>query len=260
MADGGITKGSRWSRLETLAAFNLYSRTPFGRLHSKNPDIVELASWLGRTPSSVAMKCVNLASLDPAVQAAGKSGLRGVSNLDREIWNEFMADPEDVGFESELAYASMAAVEPRMLPPSERAMDAVVTDKLAIKKVRVTQHLFRDMVLSSYDAQCAICTLSVPQLLIASHIVGWSVDAAHRMNPRNGICLCSLHDRAFDTGMLDIDERCIIHITDKCTASRQHRVAKEMLFRFDGEGITMPNRWHPDPALLTARRQHLGIA
>ena len=36
-----------WSRDELLAAFNLYCRTPFGRLHRGNPDIIALAGRLG---------------------------------------------------------------------------------------------------------------------------------------------------------------------------------------------------------------------
>ena len=55
-----------WTRDELLVAFNLYCKTPFGRLHQRNPEIIRLASALGRTPSALAMKLVNFASLDPA--------------------------------------------------------------------------------------------------------------------------------------------------------------------------------------------------
>ena len=43
--------GKLWTRDETLVAFNLYCRTPFGRLHARNQEIIELASALGRTPT-----------------------------------------------------------------------------------------------------------------------------------------------------------------------------------------------------------------
>jgi len=39
-------------------------------------------------------------------------------------------------------------------------------------------------------------------LLIASHIVPWSKDKQNRLNPRNGLCLSALHDKAFDRGMI----------------------------------------------------------
>jgi len=35
------------------------------------------------------------------------------------------------------------------------------------------------------------------ELLNASHIIPWRVDSTNRLNPRNGICLNALHDRAF---------------------------------------------------------------
>jgi putative restriction endonuclease len=54
-----------WLRSETLIAFGLYCRTPFGELHQSNPAIVELSGRLGRTPSAVGMKACNFASLDP---------------------------------------------------------------------------------------------------------------------------------------------------------------------------------------------------
>lgn len=75
-----------WQRDELLAAFALYCETPFGRLHSRNPHIAALASPLGRSPSAVAMKLCNLASLDPSQMARGIAGLANVSKADRELW------------------------------------------------------------------------------------------------------------------------------------------------------------------------------
>ena len=45
-----------WTRQELLVAFALYCRLPFGRLHSRNPEIVQFAEAIGRTPSALAMK------------------------------------------------------------------------------------------------------------------------------------------------------------------------------------------------------------
>ena len=97
-----------WTRNELLIAFNLYCKTPFGRLHRNNPDVIQLASVIGRTPSAVAMKLVNFASLDPAHQRRNVSGLRNVSRLDREIFEEFSLNWEALAFESEQALARLA--------------------------------------------------------------------------------------------------------------------------------------------------------
>ena len=72
-----------WREEELLAAMYLYTVLPFGRLHKGTPEIIQLASRLGRTPSSVGMKLSNFASLDPAHQARGVKGLSGASRADR---------------------------------------------------------------------------------------------------------------------------------------------------------------------------------
>ncbi len=256
----GGAKGRNWTRKETLAAFNLYSRTSFGRLHARNPQIVRLAGCLGRTPSAVAMKCCNLASLDPALQAKGISGLAKVSHLDRQVWSQFNASPETIGYESEVAFSEILGRPVRMIPPNDPLGIIGETDREAIRRVRVTQHLFRAIIMTSYSRRCAICTLSVRELLVASHIVGWAIDKSNRMNPRNGICLCAFHDRAFDAGIIDIDEAFVIHVTAKCRVDTAHRVAKDMLYRFEDASIELPQRWQPDPTLLQRRRCELGLA
>lgn len=165
MAKVASSQRRNWTRGETLAAFNLYSRTAFGKLHSRNPDIIELAKHLRRTPGAVAMKCCNLAALDAALQARGIKGLRGTSKLDQTIWQEFQEHPEDIGYESECKYAVTVGREPRMTPADDPVLQVARTDRHAMKKIRVTQHLFREMVLTGYGGQCAICSIAQPQLL-----------------------------------------------------------------------------------------------
>jgi len=48
--------GVKWSRDETIVAFDLYTRTSFGRISSTNKDIIELSVLLGRTPGSVVIQ------------------------------------------------------------------------------------------------------------------------------------------------------------------------------------------------------------
>lgn len=84
--------GQRWTADETKRALYLYFQLPFGKLHSGNPEIIRLAGETGRTPSSIAMKLANFASLDPEITETGRRGLVGASALDREIWSEFHSD------------------------------------------------------------------------------------------------------------------------------------------------------------------------
>ena len=58
----------KWSREETILAFDLYCRTPLKKITKTNKDIIELAKLLVRTPSSVGLKMANLAHFDPEIQ------------------------------------------------------------------------------------------------------------------------------------------------------------------------------------------------
>lgn len=74
-----------WTRQQLLVAFSLYCQMPFGKMHSRNPDIIKYAEYIGRTPSALAMKLTNIASLDPAITSTGRKGLKGASEADRKM-------------------------------------------------------------------------------------------------------------------------------------------------------------------------------
>src|SRR4051794_2574685 len=80
------------------------------------------------------------------------------------------------------------------------------TEMQRLQTVRLGQTFFRSTILASYADQCCICALPCPTLLVASHIIPWSVRPDLRLDPHNGVCLCALHDRAFDRGLLSVDD------------------------------------------------------
>jgi len=57
-----------WTKEQVKLGFNLYCQLPFGKLHKGNPEIIELAKLIGRTPSAVAMKLCNLVSIDQEIR------------------------------------------------------------------------------------------------------------------------------------------------------------------------------------------------
>ena len=63
--------GAPWTRDELLVALSLYLQLPFGRLHRGTPEIKHHAQLLERTPSALAMKLTNFASIDDSIQRAG---------------------------------------------------------------------------------------------------------------------------------------------------------------------------------------------
>ena len=47
-----FAKSANWTREQLKLAFYFHCQTPFGKLHSRNPEIVELAELIGRTPDA----------------------------------------------------------------------------------------------------------------------------------------------------------------------------------------------------------------
>ena len=71
LSPGAFSSKGNWTSEQLKLAFAFYCETSFGKLHSKNPQIVELAKLIARTPSALAMKLVNFASLDPSIIDTG---------------------------------------------------------------------------------------------------------------------------------------------------------------------------------------------
>jgi len=252
-----------WRRDELLVAFNLYCRTAFGRLHRGNPDIIHLAQHLNRTPSAVAMKLSNFASLDPAHQARNISGLRNASAADREVFEQFETDWESLAAESEAARERIGvsdAVEQAEESAADLAARAGDTETLRTVRARRVQSLFRRTVLASYDFACAISGINVPQLLLASHIIPWAHEESRRVDPRNGLALSALHDRAFDRGLITVDENLRVVVSGKLRVGNPTEIHRVALLAIEGRKLRLPTRYAPDPAALAYHREHIFVA
>ncbi len=44
-----MSAGTGWTRNQLLVAFNLYCQMQFGKMHSRNPEIIKYAELIGRT-------------------------------------------------------------------------------------------------------------------------------------------------------------------------------------------------------------------
>ncbi len=238
-----------WTRRDQVLVLELYSRTPFGKMHKTNPDVIALAAYLERSPSSIAMKLGNYASLDVNLD---RKGLDGASKADREIWDEFFADPEKfLQFARSVRSVDGEWGEPEDPEPTEFREGE---DVLRIVKVRKNQSAFRTMVLSSYEATCAITGISQPELLVASHIVPWRVDSKLRLDPRNGICLNPLHDKAFDAGLITLDKNFSV------LCSPRFVIPSRLKSQFEGQVAKQPNKFRPLPEYLEYHRDEVFIS
>jgi putative restriction endonuclease len=66
------------------------------------------------------------------------------------------------------------------------------------------QQRFRKMLWRAYGGRCCLCESRLRELLVAAHIVPWSLDRGNRRNPHNGFLFCRTHDCLFETGLLRI--------------------------------------------------------
>ena len=247
-----------WSRDELLLAFRLYCRTPFGKLHQHNPEIIELSRLLGRTPSAVGMKGCNFASLDPVQRARNIAALGNVSRGDRELWEAFEGNAEAIAAEAEATYARLTGREaPPLEAESEFQVPEGPTEITRTVRTRRVQAFFRAAVLASYEYRCALSDIAVPDLLNASHIIPWKINTGRRADPRNGIALNALYDRAFDRGLITFDESLRLVISRRLHTEDPPIFQRQSLLELAGKILRLPYRFAPDPTAMAYHREHV---
>ncbi len=238
----------KWSRHELIVAFNLYCQMPFGKIHSRNPVIVQIAKQLERSSSSLAMKMLNFASLDPMIIDSGRHGLGNASNADREVWQEFHRDWAKLALEGQLYLKSAKVISTKELPKIEPCDFTGETKKSSVE-VRLKQSFFRQAVMSSYQGRCCMTGLADQRLLIASHIIPWSKDKTNRLNPSNGLCLSALHDKAFDQGLITVLPNWRIRVS-KHLAESKNEFCKMAITLLEGKKIELPEKFLPAEEFL----------
>jgi putative restriction endonuclease len=241
-----MNRNLKWTRNELVLALNLYYKTPFGKMHKANPNVIELALILNRTPSAVSWKLVNFASFDESLQARGIVGARNASRLDKEIWEEFYNNLDLLAYESENLLLKKIKIKKGIGEDFELREGL---DKERLIKTRVNQSFFRSTILASYNCTCCITGIQNADLLIAGHIVPWSKSVKNRLNPRNGILTNLLHDKAFDLGYITINEDYKVLISSEILSSN-NQIDQEYFNKYHGQSIILPSKFLPDKNFL----------
>lgn len=206
------TVRKNWSREEFILVMNLYTKLRYGQFNYRNIEVIKLANLIDKTPGAVAFKLVHLSRQDPK----HKDRVKGLANPGKnaiEIYHAFENNWAEMLYESELLLAKYQNKTIEDIFIGKEALKKIsadiLTDKQGIDmerlvKTRVNQSLFRQVVINNYSTNCAVCGLDVESLLVASHIIKWSENHTQRLNPENGICLCNIHDKAFEVGYIGI--------------------------------------------------------
>ena len=156
-----------------------------------------------------------------------KDDFLGILNL---AFQSGQIDPEDLKTENDLVH---------QISTGNYAVD----DNYTTQKIRgSSQQVFSRAVKINYWYRCAITGICNSRYLIGSHIIPWSKDKDKRLDPRNGICLSTLLDKAFDIGDITITPDFKVKISAKLEDS----ILLGMIKPFAGKKIKLPVRDHPD--------------
>jgi len=132
--------------------------------------------------------------------------------------------------------------------------DFSVPDRYVTSKSRGSaQRAFADVVKRNYEYCCAVTGIRTRAFLVASHIVPWNADESIRLDPRNGICLSTLVDRAFDSGFLEIAPEGIVRVNR--ARIRDDPALLNDLARYDGVTLRAPLADPPHSEYLRRRME-----
>lgn len=131
-----------------------------------------------------------------------------------------------------------------------------VPERQGVATQRVGQTFFRDTLLSAYNYKCCISGLAVEPLLVASHIKPWKDDTKNRLNPRNGLLLSVLHDKAFDRGLITLDDNLVVRVSNT-SLLRNDVFFSQTVAVYDGQAISPPEKFTPHPDFLAYHRENI---
>ena len=241
-----------WTRDEFILTFNLYLKIEYKKINDQNPDVIKLANLINRSPGSISIRLANFASVDPYHQQRGAGGLKNGGNTIQLIWDEFYKDREKLLFQSEqiLAQKENTSIEKKFEDILFDTKDLKGEDILRMVKNRVNQSVFRQMVLSNYNNKCAITGIDIPELLLASHIIPWSKNEEHRLNPENGICFSPLYDKAFDKGLIGINTNHEIIFSDSIKRKKETEFYNKYFSSIENQKIITAQKYLPRKEFL----------
>ena len=259
-----------WSREETMMAFALYMILEPRECDDKGFDVQRLAAAIHRTPNSVALKIWNIAAHDANRQARGRVGMQHGSKLDVEIWEWYTAEGDE--FLSQcltLLHQALLSVDsstmksaPDRLSSVESASQLLVSEnpkgaeRLTLTVQRVNQCYFRNSLMTNYSGRCCMTGITVPRLLIASHIKPWAVSTPmEKTAASNGLLLNALHDRAFDQGFITLDDDYRIVVSHG--AVRHTESNDKWLYALEGQRIHLPHANPPSHEFLEYHHKHV---
>ena len=215
-----------------------------GTAHQAPEPVPSLARLFSRPPSSVLAKMANLdgsrshgGRWDVLAGALLRDDPARFSRIYRVLLRAARAEgigparlPDFLGLEDggELALLGQEELDLSVLEAELRRQvtrhaaaslwSELETERILLAAARVGQHVFALHVLANCGSRCVFCGLSpasfgAKRMLLAGHIKPWKDSSpSERLDPRNGLAACPVHDVAFDTGLLTVNGGLRIHV------------------------------------------------
>ncbi len=107
---------------------------------------------------------------------------------------------------------------------------------------------FRDRVLVAYEYRCAMCGYdgrlgTEAVALDAAHVRWWAFDGPDTME--NGICLCSMHHKLLDRGVVGISDDLTVAVSSRFIG--RGRAAEILVLELLGQPLREPQRGQAQP-------------
>jgi len=134
-------------------------------------------------------------------------------------------------------------------------VDVPTANTLRMIKARVGQAEFSSEVRKNFGYKCCFpeCSVSDEKFLVGAHIARWADAVELRGNISNGLCLCLMHDKAFEMGLFTLSDDLEICVAKAATNSNW---ATNHLVPFDGMSIKCGIQQPSTEALQRHRLRH----
>ncbi len=150
-----------WTRDELIVAFNLYCRTPFGRIHLRNPE----SHRLGRRAGAHRLRPLpgswrtSPASIQPCRNDKFAAQVSRTPRARKKFGKSSIVDWDALAYESQRLLALLEGCPDLRAAGFLRTRFPKVRTRAALVKTRVNQGFFRAAVLAAYRSQCCVTGL-----------------------------------------------------------------------------------------------------
>ncbi len=140
-------------------------------------------------------------------------------------------------------------------------IDALTGESIRLVRSRVDQKSFSDRVWASYGSQCSFpgCDVAEDRFLVGAHIARWVDVPELRGRLWNGLCLCLMHDRAFERGFFTLAGDFRVAVNSHSARVADSRWCQQHLLPYDGRSIR-PSQIPPDERALRHHWSRIGFA